>query len=64
MADKKEKTTNSKSKYKAVNPKEFASMYNDIVPKYKELCNGDSVELDKKNKHVSSWLSNNTIKEI
>ena len=64
MADKKEKKSNSKPKYKAVNPKEFAEMHNDIVPHYKELCDGESVELDKKNKHISSWLSNNIIKEI
>ena len=62
MAEKKEKS--KKIKYKATNPKEFAEMHNDIVPHYKELCDGEPVELDKKNKHISSWLSNNIIKEI
>ena len=65
MAEKIEKTGKSKPKYKAVNPKEFAASYIDIVPKYKELCNGESVELDENNKHVSAWLNNNIIvKEI
>ena len=62
MVEKKIKS--KKIKYKATNPKEFAEMHNDIVPHYKELCDGESVELDKKNKHISSWLSNNIIKEI
>ena len=62
MAEKKAKSKTIK--YKATNPKEFAEMHNDIVPHYKELCDGESVELDKKNKHISSWLSNNIIKEI
>ena len=64
MAEKKEKSKKLKVKYTATNPKEFAEMRNDIVPHYKELCDGESVELDKKNKHISSWLSNNIIKEI
>ena len=64
MAEKKIKSDKLKTKYIAVNPKEFAEMHNDIVPHYKELCDGESVELDKKNKHISSWLSNNSIKEI
>ena len=38
---------------------------NKSKPKYKELCNGESVELDENNKHVSAWLNNNIIiKEI
>ena len=64
MADKKEKTTKSKSKYKAVNPKEFAETHNDIVPCYKELCDGDAAELDENNKIVIGWLYNKIIKEI
>jgi len=64
MAEKKEKISNSKPKYKAVNPKEFSEMYNDIVPCYKELCDGESVELDENNKIVIGWLYNKIIKEI
>ena len=61
MAEKNQKTSKSKPKYKAVDPKQFAASYIDIVPKYKELCNGESVELDENNKHVSAWLNNNII---
>ena len=64
MAVKKEKTGSSKPKYKAVNPKEFAEMHNDIVPRYKELCDGEAVELDENNKTVIGWLYNKIIKEI
>ena len=65
MAEKTTKISNSKPKYKAVDPKQFSASYIDIVPKYKELCNGESVELDENNKHVSAWLNNNIIiKEI
>ena len=64
MAEIKAKSKKLKVKYKATKPKEFAEMHNDIVPHYKELCDGEPVELDKKNKHISSWLSNNIIKEI
>ena len=64
MAEKKEKISNSKPKYKAVNPKEFSEMYNDIVPCYKELCDGEAVELDENNKIVIGWLYNKIIKEI
>ena len=65
MSEKKIKTVSSKPKYKAVDPKQFSASYIDIVPKYKELCNGESVELDENNKHVSAWLNNNIIiKEI
>ena len=39
-------------KYKAVNPKGFKTSYSDIVPHYVELSDGESVELDTKNKHV------------
>ena len=64
MTDKTTKTSNSKPKYKAVNPKEFAEMHNGIVPCYKELCDGKSVELDENNKTVIGWLYNKIIKEI
>ena len=62
MAEKKEKS--KKIKYKATNPKEFAEMHNDIVPCYKELCDGESVELDVNNKTVIGWLYNKIVKEI
>ena len=57
----KKKTTKSKSKYKAVNPKEFAETHNDIVPCYKELSEGESVALDLKNKDVENWIHNKII---
>ena len=62
MVEKKEKS--KKIKYKATNPKEFAEMHNDIVPCYKELCDGEAVELDENNKIVIGWLYNKIIKEI
>ena len=64
MADKKGKVSKPKPKYKAVNPKQFAEMHNDIVPCYKELCDGEAVELDVNNKTVIGWLYNKIIKEI
>ena len=64
MAEKKEKSKKLKVKYTATNPKEFAEMHNDIVPSYKELCDGESVELDENNKIVIGWLYNKIIKEI
>ena len=64
MAEKKIKSDKLKTKYIAVNPKEFAEMHNDIVPCYKELCDGEAVELDENNKIVIGWLYNKIIKEI
>ena len=62
MAEKKEKS--KKITYKATNPKEFAEMHHNIVPCYKELCDGEAVELDENNKIVIGWLYNKIIKEI
>ena len=62
MAEKKEKS--KKIKYKATNPKEFAEMHNDTVPYYKELCDGEAVDLDVNNKTVIGWLYNKIVKEI
>ena len=62
MAEKKAKS--KKIKYKATNPKEFSEMHNDTVPYYKELCDGEAVELDVNNKTVIGWLYNKIIKEI
>ena len=62
MAEKKAKP--KKIKYTATNPKEFSEMHNDIVPCYKELCDGEAVELDENNKTVVGWLYNKIIKEI
>ena len=65
MAEKKQKISNSKAKYKASNPKQFAEMYNDAMPKYDDLCEGLAVELNVKNKTVKDWLDNKIIiKEI
>ena len=58
MADKKENTGN---KYKAVDPVQFGLMYNNTVPKYENLCKGESVSLDKGNKTVKDWINNNII---
>ena len=56
-----EKTIKTGNKYKAVNPDQFAEWYNDTVPKYNELCKGEPVSLDKGNKIVKDWISNNII---
>ena len=61
MAENKEKISKSGTKYKAENPKQFAEMYNDTTPKYNELCKGEPVSLDKGNKIVKDWISNNII---
>ena len=61
MAEKTTKTSNSKAKYKASNPNQFAEMYNDTTPCYDDLCAGKSVELNGKNKTVIDWLNNNII---
>tara|TARA_Y100000034_G_scaffold117626_1_gene157297 strand:- start:64 stop:261 length:198 start_codon:yes stop_codon:yes gene_type:complete len=61
MAEKTTKTSNSKAKYKAVNPGAFANMYNDTAPKYNELCKGESVDLDRNSRIVKDWLRNNII---
>ena len=58
MAEKKENTGN---KYKATDPAQFADWYNDTVPKYDNLCKGESVSLDKGNKTVKDWIKNNII---
>ena len=57
----KEKKDLSKPRYKAVNPKGFKACYNNAVPCYEALSNGDSVELDAKNKHVKNWIENKII---
>ena len=56
-----EKTIKTSNKYKAVNPDQFAEWYNDTVPKYENLCKGESVSLDKGNKTVQDWIRNNII---
>ena len=58
-----EKTTKSSNKYKANDPIQFAEMYNNTVPKYNELCKGESVSLDKENRTVKDWIRNNIIKK-
>ena len=61
MTENKEKISKSRTKYKAVNPKQFAGMYNDTAPKYNELCKGESVSLNMSNSTVKDWLRNNII---
>ena len=51
----------SKSKYRAVNPEQFKEWFTSAKPKYKELCDGSSVELDESNSSVKSWISNKII---
>ena len=51
----------TKPKYKAVNPDSFKENYNSNSPKYAELCKGESVSLNAKDKHTINWLSNNII---
>ncbi len=58
------KNAEKAKKYKAVNAKAFKDTFNSIVPKYEKLSKGESVELDKNNKHVASWLLNKVIKEV
>ena len=55
---KKSQKTNN---YKAADPKTFASSYTDVVPYYEKLSEGESVEVDVKNKHVKSWIDNKII---
>lgn len=52
---------NKKVTYKASDLEQFSSMYTDVCPKYKELCEGKSVELDENNKIVKDWLYNKII---
>ena len=61
MSEKKEKTSNSKPKYKAVDPVQFREWHNDTVPCYEKLCAGEAVELNVKDKSVINWLNNNII---
>tara|TARA_R100000808_G_C2129977_1_gene139362 strand:+ start:190 stop:378 length:189 start_codon:yes stop_codon:yes gene_type:complete len=56
-----EKKKKSVIKYKAVNPKEFAAMHNDKVPNFKELSEGESIEIDKGIKYHVYWLNNNIL---
>ena len=56
--DKKTQKTNS---YKAADPVLFASSHTDVVPYYEKLSEGESVEVDMKNKHVQGWIANKII---
>ena len=51
----------SKIKYKASNPQQFKEWFNSNKPYYKELCKGEAVEVDLKNKTVKSWIDNKII---
>ena len=64
MAEKKEKKSNSKPKYKATDTKQFIAFFTSDAPFYDELSKGESVELDVNNKQVKNWLSNRIVKEI
>ena len=59
MAVKKEKTTSNK--YKARNPKKFATMYTNVAPYYEALCKGESVVVNLKDEQVKMWLANKII---
>ena len=60
MADKVKKESKT-AKYKAVDSKKFKESFNDIVPFYVELSNGESVVFKKKDKHFQTWLNNKII---
>ena len=55
------KDLNKKVKYKASNPKQFKEWCGENKPYYKELCKGEAVEVDLKNKTVKSWINNKII---
>ena len=61
MAEKSKKEVKVATKYKAANPQQFKEWYTDSVPFYSELCKGESVKLDIKNRVVQDWLNNNLI---
>ena len=61
MSEKNQKTSNSKPKYKAVNPDQFSITYNEACPGYAELSAGESIKLDMANERVKKWLANNII---
>ena len=55
------KKTSSAHKYKVVNVEQFKSWYSDSCPYYEELCSGDAVKVDVKNKSVIDWINNKII---
>ena len=55
------KKVNVKPKYKAANPKKFASNYTDIAPYYEALCKGEAVDVNLKDEQVKMWLANKII---
>tara|TARA_Y100000593_G_scaffold27110_1_gene54018 strand:+ start:63 stop:257 length:195 start_codon:yes stop_codon:yes gene_type:complete len=61
MAEKVKKESKAVVKYKAVDPKKFKESYTDVVPFYEQLCKGESVVLDTKDKSFKNWLNNNII---
>ena len=65
MKEKKKESNkqSGKTKYKAVNPKQFKEWFTDVKPGYKELSEGMAVELDESDATVKSWLSNKIIKK-
>ena len=61
MADKVKKKGKAQVKYKAVDPVQFKESFTDVVPFYKELCDGESVEFKAGDKFYQVWLNNNII---
>ena len=55
------KKTSQIPKYKAANVQRFKEWYNDNFPCYEELCSGNAVKVDVKNKHVIDWINNKII---
>ena len=61
MAEKVKKESKGVAKYKATDPKRFKESYTEVVPFYEQLCKGESVALDVKDKTFKKWLNNNII---
>ena len=47
--------------WRAVNPTQFKSTFNEIVPCYAELSEGKTVQLDTNDEQVKSWISKKII---
>ena len=49
------------TKWVAADPDKFKSNFNNTAPSYDDLCKGDAVVLDLKNKMVKYWINNKFI---
>ena len=55
------KKSKSGNMYKVVDVEYFKENFNENAPMYEELCKGESVSLNPKDKNTISWLVNNII---